>query len=419
MGARFNPPPGWPTPPLGWRPTPNWVPDPAWPAPPEDWQFWVLDPVRPTPAPPAGGPADTAAGSATPAPQAAAVAVSPAPQVPQQRTEPPAPSATDEAAHPTIDLPVLPVPSEPPAPSGWPLGQDAHPAEDPARPRIGRTVLIGAAAAALVGSGAVAFWVGTRPEANTTGQVVGAPSRSQPASAVPSAASSPMASPVSPGVSPEVISPGAGSPSPSAPDRPAAPPETATAALATLATRGVQSTTPYVRSAFGTGWGDPDGNGCDTGNDVLARDLTKVRRGPDGCVVTGGTLLDRYVGRTVTARSLSGSVALDFVVPLADAWMGGAHAWTDQQRRDFLDDARNLQAVQTSTTQKKRSRDATGYIPSSVAYRCTYISRQIGLKYHYRLDVTEAERAVMSDVLATCPDQPLPQDLAQAPSTTP
>lgn len=42
---RFNPPPGWPAPPVGWRPTHGWNPDPSWPPPPADWQFWV----KPTP----------------------------------------------------------------------------------------------------------------------------------------------------------------------------------------------------------------------------------------------------------------------------------------------------------------------------------------------------------------------------------
>lgn len=37
----FNPPPGWPQPPAGWRPPASWSPDPAWPDPPEGWQLWI------------------------------------------------------------------------------------------------------------------------------------------------------------------------------------------------------------------------------------------------------------------------------------------------------------------------------------------------------------------------------------------
>lgn len=37
----FNPPPGWPTPPQGWRPPKGWSPDPCWPPPPQGWQLWI------------------------------------------------------------------------------------------------------------------------------------------------------------------------------------------------------------------------------------------------------------------------------------------------------------------------------------------------------------------------------------------
>jgi len=40
---RFNPPPGWPTPPEGWSPPTGWTPPPAWPAAPEGWQLWLPD----------------------------------------------------------------------------------------------------------------------------------------------------------------------------------------------------------------------------------------------------------------------------------------------------------------------------------------------------------------------------------------
>lgn len=45
--VRFNPPPNWPRPPLGWRPPPGWAPDPAWGPPPPGWVLWV--PVQPEP----------------------------------------------------------------------------------------------------------------------------------------------------------------------------------------------------------------------------------------------------------------------------------------------------------------------------------------------------------------------------------
>ncbi len=66
MAQRFNPPPGWPTPPEGFVPGPGWQPDPSWPAAPSGWQFWVSDaPGDPTAASyaPPGTPAGTDEGA--------------------------------------------------------------------------------------------------------------------------------------------------------------------------------------------------------------------------------------------------------------------------------------------------------------------------------------------------------------------
>jgi hypothetical protein len=40
-GMLFNPPPGWPKPPVDWRPPTGWTPDPKWPTAPEGWQLWI------------------------------------------------------------------------------------------------------------------------------------------------------------------------------------------------------------------------------------------------------------------------------------------------------------------------------------------------------------------------------------------
>jgi hypothetical protein len=43
LGLRFNPAPGWPSPPPGFVPPPHWQPDPSWPPAPPGWQLWVDD----------------------------------------------------------------------------------------------------------------------------------------------------------------------------------------------------------------------------------------------------------------------------------------------------------------------------------------------------------------------------------------
>lgn len=80
---RFNPPPGWPSPPIGWTPPKGWTPEPSWPAPPPGWQLWL----------PVG--ADTVERSAS---DLDGTAVTEAGPVPKQRTEP------DAGKRPTLDV---------------------------------------------------------------------------------------------------------------------------------------------------------------------------------------------------------------------------------------------------------------------------------------------------------------------------
>ncbi|MFP5371209.1 MAG: hypothetical protein ACLGI3_10745, partial [Actinomycetes bacterium] len=81
----------------------------------------------------------------------------------------------------------------------------------------------------------------------------------------------------------------------------AAPRTSALAALAAVETKGRAPRTGYDRDLFGSGWGDPDRNGCDTRNDVLARDLTAevFKPGTRNCVVLTGALVDPYSGRAI------------------------------------------------------------------------------------------------------------------------
>lgn len=78
MPYKFNPPPGWPLPPLGWQPGPNWQPDPSWPMPPVGWSFWIDDTAT-TPQAQSGRPVQVRA--AVPAPPSG----DRVPQVPPRR----------------------------------------------------------------------------------------------------------------------------------------------------------------------------------------------------------------------------------------------------------------------------------------------------------------------------------------------
>ena len=177
--------------------------------------------------------------------------------------------------------------------------------------------------------------------------------------------------------------------------------------LATLPVKGRAPKTGYDRTEFGPAWADTDNNGCDTRNDILARDLTArtTKPGTRNCVILTGRLADPYTATTISftrGASTSSEVQIDHVVALSDAWQKGAQQLTKARRTTFANDPRNLLAVSGPANQKKGDGDAATWLPGNKAFRCAYVARQISVKAAYKLWVTRAERAAMTSVLTTC-----------------
>ncbi|QNG38943.1 DUF1524 domain-containing protein [Geodermatophilaceae bacterium NBWT11] len=193
----------------------------------------------------------------------------------------------------------------------------------------------------------------------------------------------------------------------------AAGPTTALAALAALPVQGRAPKTGYERDLFGAGWVDTDRNGCDTRNDVLARDLTgeAFKAGTRDCVVLSGTLAEPYAGVTLTFQRGQGTselVQIDHVVSLSNSWQTGAQGWDDTRRTQFANDPLNLLAVDGRLNQQKGDGDTATWLPPNRSYRCDYVARQVAVKVSYGLWTTQAEHNAMATVLSSCPDQLLP-----------
>lgn len=163
----------------------------------------------------------------------------------------------------------------------------------------------------------------------------------------------------------------------------------------------------YNREAFGEAWADVDHNGCDTRNDILARDLARptFKPGTHDCIVLTGTLAEPYTGKTIQFErgdKTSSLVQIDHVVALADAWRSGAWQWDEQSRQEFANDPENLLAVDGAANRDKSASSADQWLPPNAGFRCDYVKRQIAVKYSYGLSVTESEQDAMATQLATC-----------------
>ncbi|MFC4602289.1 HNH endonuclease family protein [Rhodococcus kronopolitis] len=169
----------------------------------------------------------------------------------------------------------------------------------------------------------------------------------------------------------------------------------------------------YHREAFGAAWTDdtdaPLGhNGCDTRNDVLARDLVdtvtfEITRCP--WAVRSGVLHDPYTGATIEFRhgnDTSAEVQVDHIVALSLAWDLGADAWTPERRARFANDPANLLAVGGEVNFAKASRAPTGWMPPNEDFRCDYARRFAAVLREYELPVDRASAAVLRAASGRC-----------------
>ncbi|WP_353653694.1 HNH endonuclease family protein [Mycobacterium sp. DL99] len=184
----------------------------------------------------------------------------------------------------------------------------------------------------------------------------------------------------------------------------------ARALLAGLPVKGWDRDTDYARSRFGEAWSDDVNvefghNGCNTRDDILRRDLAQLTVRPGTCYAASGVLHDPYTGAEIPftrGPDTSGTVQIDHLVSLSDAWYKGARTWDPQRRRDFANDPRNLIAVAAQPNFDKAFRDAASWLPPNVAFRCEFVARQVEVKTAYQLWVSAKEKDAMAAVLNNC-----------------
>jgi len=185
---------------------------------------------------------------------------------------------------------------------------------------------------------------------------------------------------------------------------------TVTDVIATIAVKGRAPKTGYTRAQFGPAWEDVNGNGCDTRNDILKRDLSSpVFEG--SCKILSGTLLDPYSGEVINflrGVSTSSLVQIDHVVALSNAWQTGAFKLTAEKRAALANDPLNLLAVKGKLNSQKSDGDAATWLPPKKNYRCAYVARQVAVKAKYGLWLTPPEKAAILKIIETCPKQLVP-----------
>lgn len=177
-------------------------------------------------------------------------------------------------------------------------------------------------------------------------------------------------------------------------------PSAATAAseLAALTVAAETNSSTYDRALF-PHWITISGT-CNTRETVLKRDGVGVVVN-SSCAATSGRWTSPYDGATWTAAS---DVDIDHMVPLKEAWVSGAYAWTTSKRQAFANDLTDPQlwAVTDNVNQSKGDQDPAEWKPPLTSFYCTYAKAWIDVKYEWNLTVNSAEKSALSTMLGDC-----------------
>ncbi|MFD3976348.1 HNH endonuclease family protein [Streptomyces cyaneofuscatus] len=150
--------------------------------------------------------------------------------------------------------------------------------------------------------------------------------------------------------------------------------------------------TGYTRTKF-KHWnsGDDSGDGCNTRAEVLIAEAVVAPTVEAGCKLTGGTWVSYYDGQEVVS---AGSLDIDHMVPLAEAWDSGASAWTPARREAYANDQGadvSLVAVTARTNRSKSDQDPADWMPPSSEAQCRYVGEWVSTKLRWQLTADDRE----------------------------
>ncbi|KYK54819.1 secreted protein [Drechmeria coniospora] len=175
-------------------------------------------------------------------------------------------------------------------------------------------------------------------------------------------------------------------------------PATARSLLEGLEVSSSGSGTGYSRKKF-PHWATVEG-ACNTREFVLQRDGIDVET-DDSCAATSGTWVSPYDGGSWTQAS---DIDIDHMVPLKNAWISGASAWSTEKRKAFANDITRPQlwAVTDRVNEAKGDKSPDRWMPPLESFHCIYAKSWVQVKSYYRLSVTDAEKDALSGMLDSC-----------------
>lgn len=156
------------------------------------------------------------------------------------------------------------------------------------------------------------------------------------------------------------------------------------------------------------------------------RDATLVSQALGSEVITDDSgqravkIVGEWPNTYVDGKSIRGDAKqfdIDHMIPLKEAWISGAHAWTTSQREEFANDLgdplretdqSNLFVTPASVNRSKGDRDPAEWMPESSekARACWYARQWVRVKQKWELTVDPAESSALTQMLENCTQYP-------------
>ncbi|MDR5710763.1 hypothetical protein [Nesterenkonia flava] len=152
------------------------------------------------------------------------------------------------------------------------------------------------------------------------------------------------------------------------------------------------------RDYFGY-WTDMDGDGVNTRNEVLARDLHEVEWNSTETGVVSGAFHDPYTGEFI--RFSPERAALDHIIPVPHAWIEMEHR-EPGEREAFYNDAGNLLAVSDAARQEKAADAPRNWMPEHEGFRCRYAVAWAETAAAHEISLYASDIAVLRETLYRC-----------------
>lgn len=162
------------------------------------------------------------------------------------------------------------------------------------------------------------------------------------------------------------------------------------------------------KTQFGN-WIDADSDGQSTRQEVLAEEsLIPVTWSENGKKVISGFWYDPFTQKNFTEPNRKTGYAklqIDHIVPLKEAWVSGAKAWSKEKRVSYSNDMDNfghLIAVRGGTNGSKGDKDPAEWLPPNKAFHCAYVITWTAIKVKWELSMNHKEFDAIMNTLSNC-----------------